>query len=218
LLGNSQYDYITKIIEAHVFMTINSSNTTSVMVSVEAYVVTHSIPLRDLSIPVEYWTQSGGGNGWNNLVVNNTTGTAPFSVNYLKYHVLQPYNYGLQLDGKGNLVKDSLIKLNGIERFKVQEHGYFNYLQPYNVHTHTPPDGVNVFPFALFPEQFQPSGSCNMSRIDTLELNCTLQDLLRPVNVAPPLDFVTGTIMRVWAVNLNILRIVSGMGGLAFSN
>jgi len=69
LLGNSGYDYLSQIVEAHVFMTLDVGGTVkpgSCLVSVEAFVVTHSIPLKNLSIPLEYWTTTG--NGWNNLV------------------------------------------------------------------------------------------------------------------------------------------------------
>jgi hypothetical protein len=63
---------------------------------------------------------------------------------------------------------------------------------------------INVYSFALKPEEHQPSGTCNFSRIDTAHLNFTA-------------DPHTGT-MNVYAVNYNVLRIMSGMGGLAYSN
>jgi hypothetical protein len=62
---------------------------------------------------------------------------------------------------------------------------------------------INVYSFALKPEEHQPSGSCNFSRIDNAQLR-------------------TGSALtaddNIYAVNYNVLRIMSGMGGLAYSN
>ena len=79
-------------------------------------------------------------------------------------------------------------------------------VQPYQHHENTPNEkhkGINVYSFALKPEEHQPSGTLNMSRIDTAVLSLSSQ--------------VKGTIY-IYAVNYNVLRILSGMGGLAYSN
>jgi hypothetical protein len=71
-----------------------------------------------------------------------------------------------------------------------------------------------VYSFALRPEEYQPSGSCNMSRIDHAALHLTF-------NKPPALsDTDTGETLRltVYAINFNLLRLMSGMGGLAYSN
>jgi hypothetical protein len=102
------------------------------------------------------------------------------------------------------------IQLNGHDRFTEREGRYFNLVQPYYHHTNIPATGINVYSFALNPEELQPSGSCNFSRIDTATLNLTLTN--NTVN-----DTCTAKV-RVYAVNYNILRVMSGMGGLAYSN
>jgi len=83
-------------------------------------------------------------------------------------------------------------------------------VQPYQHHTNVPATGINVYSFALKPEEHQPSGTCNFSRID----NATLQLTLTAATTA---SSATGKV-RVYAVNYNVLRIMSGMGGLAYSN
>jgi hypothetical protein len=134
-------------------------------------------------------------------------------------HVIQPNNYGLSLDGTGNLVVSGNIVFNGHDRFNIREGPYFNYVQPYQHHSRTPADGINVYSFALHPEQHQPTGSANMSRIDSTRLNYRTNDTLRSINKAlAPLNYTLDTIMWVFAVNYNVLRIMSGMGGLAYSN
>jgi hypothetical protein len=97
------------------------------------------------------------------------------------------------------------LQLNGHERFSVRKPAYFQYVQPYQHHNRVPTEqGINVYSFALKPEEHQPSGTCNMSRIDNATLN---------------LDRVSKTsTIKVFAVNYNVLRVMSGMGGLAYSN
>jgi len=131
--------------------------------------------------------------------------------------VTQPNNYGLRLDGHGNPTHSANIQLNGHERFKCQEGSYFNYYQPLNHHTHTPADGINCYSFALHPEKHQPSGTTNLSRIDTTILNLHFCDRLRGHNRLK-LDIGRDTKLYIFGFSYNILRVMSGMAGLAYSN
>tara|TARA_Y100000389_G_scaffold172885_1_gene181675 strand:+ start:1 stop:1404 length:1404 start_codon:yes stop_codon:yes gene_type:complete len=109
-----------------------------------------------------------------------------------------------------NPVVTAKLQLNGQDRFSEREGTYFDLVQPYQFHTRSPDTGINVISFALRPEEHQPSGTCNFSRID----NATLQLVLSNNTVS---DTKTAKV-RVYAVNYNVLRIMSGMGGLAYSN
>ncbi len=109
-----------------------------------------------------------------------------------------------------NPVVTAKLQLNGQDRFSEREGTYFDLVQPYQHHTRSPDTGVNVYSFALRPEEHQPSGTCNFSRID----NATLQLVLSANTVG---DDNTAKV-RVYATNYNVLRIMSGMGGLAYSN
>jgi len=105
-----------------------------------------------------------------------------------------------------NPITQAKIMLNGNDRFATRNGDYFSLVQPYQHHENTPNkyhQGINVYSFALKPEEHQPSGTLNMSRIDTAVLSMG--------------SSVSGTI-HVYAVNYNVLRILSGMGGLAYSN
>ena len=109
-----------------------------------------------------------------------------------------------------NPVVTAKLQLNGQDRFSEREGSYFDLVQPYQHHTRNPDTGINVYSFALRPEEHQPSGTCNMSRID----NATLQLVLSNATVGG-----TSTAkVRVYATNYNVLRVMSGMGGLAYSN
>lgn len=109
-----------------------------------------------------------------------------------------------------NPVVTAKLQLNGQDRFSEREGSYFDTVQPYQHHTATPNTGINVYSFALRPEEHQPSGSCNFSRID----NATLQLVLSNATV----EGVKTAKVRVYATNYNVLRVMSGMGGLAYSN
>ena len=107
--------------------------------------------------------------------------------------------------GKNPVLKAKL-QLNGNDRFAERRGTYFSRVQPYQHHEVTPNifnNGINVYSFAIKPEQHNPSGTLNMSRIDTAVLSVS--------------SSISGNIY-VFTVNYNVLRILSGMGGLAYSN
>jgi hypothetical protein len=105
--------------------------------------------------------------------------------------------------GVAQTVTDAKLQLNGQDRFSTRDGDYFNWVQPYQHHTAIPSVGIYVYSFALNPEQHQPSGTVNMSRIDNATLHLTA---------------AVGGALKVYAVNYNVLRIMAGMGGLAYSN
>jgi hypothetical protein len=105
----------------------------------------------------------------------------------------------------GPLSKFKLV-LNGQDRFKEQEGKYFNQVQAFNHHTGSPYAGIYSYSFALKPEEHQPTGTCNFSRIDNAQVAVTTDGA------------VDAKSLHMFAVNYNVLRIQSGMGGLAFSN
>jgi hypothetical protein len=152
--------------------------------------------------------------------------------NYTQEPYTQPFSYN-------DVINRCRLQINGQDRFEERYGDYFWKVQPYQHHTgggyprafasagsvvvaRPAPNPINVYSFAIAPEEHQPSGTCNFSRID----NATLVfDSFRPVitagnptdignfpSKAYPYNF------RLYAVNYNILRIMSGMGGLAYSN
>ncbi len=105
------------------------------------------------------------------------------------------------------------LLFNGQERFQQQKIEYFTRYQPYKYHTNISRgdklDTIAVYSFALNPEEHQPSGTCNFSRIDSAYL--TLNNLTGTNTTASEGIYI-------YAINYNVLRIMSGMGGLAYSN
>ena len=108
------------------------------------------------------------------------------------------------------------IMLNGHDRLAAREGRYFNTVIPQECHENCPATGINVYSFALKPEDHQPSGTCNFSRVDIGQLSLT-------VTAATFTSPITGSgtdtaKLRMYATNYNVLRVLSGMAGLAFTN
>ena len=104
-----------------------------------------------------------------------------------------------------NSLANGKLKLNGQDRFAQRSANYFNYVQPYQHHTGKPDVGINAYSFALKPEEHQPSGTVNFSRIDNINLDVTPND-------------GSCTELHVMAHSYNVFRVASGMGGLAYAN
>jgi hypothetical protein len=115
---------------------------------------------------------------------------------------------------KGTLVmidflKSAKIMFNGIDRIDEKDCNYFNYLQPYQHHKSNPKDGIYVYSFSLSPDDnSQPSGSCNMSRINKIQLM---------LNLIKPLSSTYGYDLSLYIINYNFLKITSGLAGIVFS-
>jgi len=124
-------------------------------------------------------------------------------------------------------VYKQFIQINGQDRFDARYGDYCNKVQPFQHHTGTlgttylnsgvvtsvQQPGVYMYSFALKPEEHQPSGTCNFSRIDTATIALEMSGAI----TIDEMNDNTWDI-RVYAVNYNILRIMSGMAGLAYSN
>ena len=108
----------------------------------------------------------------------------------------------------GEILKNAKIMFNGLDRIETKDSNYFNLIQPYQHHTFIPKEGIYVYSFSLFPESFQPSGNCNMSKLNKIQMYIETID---PLNEQYKYDFT------LYAVNYNFLRITSGLAGLAYS-
>jgi hypothetical protein len=118
-----------------------------------------------------------------------------------------------------NAMYSANLQLNGQDRMQTLYSPYFNAVQPYQHHSGgnsfqtNDIRGIYMYSFALKPEEHQPSGTCNFSRIDSATLVMTLNG-----DVRASLTDTQNYDVRVYALNYNILRVMSGMGGLAYSN
>ena len=125
-------------------------------------------------------------------------------------------------------LRDAKLQLNGHDRAALRNGSYYNQTQPWQTMRANPQAGVYMYSFALKPEEHQPSGSCNLSRIDNASLVLGYKTQVANTRYASPAaaianvmnenqttqDNVDLTALRLYAENYNVLRIMSGMGGL----
>lgn len=104
------------------------------------------------------------------------------------------------------ILKSNII-FNTFERVIQLPYEYYNFVEPYTHHSNTPKLGINVYSFSLFPQEFQPSGFCNMNKIQKIVLSVNFNDTL--------INNGNNFIVKIYTLNYNILRFVSGMAALA---
>jgi hypothetical protein len=159
----------------------------------------------DVPTTTTNWWQGGVGAADNYTSPNMGSTLMSSGVSDAGTFVLTESSLDLHCWGE-NPVVTAKLQLNGQDRFSEREGTYFDLVQPWQHHTRAPDTGINVYSFALRPEEHQPSGTCNFSRID----NATLQLVLSNATV----EGTNTAKVRVYAVNYNVLRVMSGMGGL----
>lgn len=113
-------------------------------------------------------------------------------------------------------VLSATLKLNNLVRFQ-NEGRYFRLVQPYQFHTNTPDAFIYVYSFSLAPEDAQPSGSSNWSRIDNVDFCLELQPELFLVDTTVP-AFTPGVTVIVFVRNYNVLKFKDGLAGVLFTN
>jgi hypothetical protein len=119
------------------------------------------------------------------------------------------FNYSSDYFGSvtgDDLLTSAMLRLDGYDRFYQRNAVYFRRTQPYQYHTNVPDNFIYLYSFALRPEEHQPSGTMNASKID---------DIILSLRFPAALSTDQRTV-SVFAVNYNILRIIGGLGGLAF--
>jgi hypothetical protein len=152
------------------------------------------VPLNTTGLPAEIIAQLQSGTSSPHLENSGVSDAGTF---VLSETSLDMHCWGM------NPVVTAKLQLNGQDRFSEREGTYFSWVQPYQAHTRNPDEGINVYSLALRPEEHQPSGTCNFSRID----NATLQLVLSNATV----EGTKTAKVRVYATNYNVLRIMSGI-------
>jgi hypothetical protein len=119
-------------------------------------------------------------------------------------------NFSLTDNNKGNPIKSVELIFNSYVRIEKRCGDYFNYVIPDARHTNTPSDGINVYSFSVTPEEFQPSGTANFSKLTRVTMNIEFDEKLS--NDENEIDII----FTVYVTNYNILRFVGGMAGCAY--
>jgi len=128
---------------------------------------------------------------------------------------VQPYLMPGQV--RTDLIATALLQLDGYDRFQVRQAPYFRLIQPYDHHTTTPVQNfLYCYSLALRPEDAQPTGTLNASRIDSVNWQITMNSNLNSFDTVPPTSRGPCTI-RIYATNYNVFRVVNGFGGVLFT-
>jgi hypothetical protein len=127
---------------------------------------------------------------------------------WFNYSSALQYGNGAVGEIDEDLLSTAILRLDGSDRFYVRNAQYFRLTQPYQHHTvvPTPPVYIYLYSFSMKPEADQPSGSLNCSKIDDITWTLTFN----------PNQLIWDRTVRFYATNYNVLRIVGGLGGLAF--
>jgi hypothetical protein len=142
---------------------------------------------------------------------SSVSSTPPF---YTVGNTEQENNFKNSVVNK-HILKNIDLSFNGILRLKEKNQDYFNRVQIYqHFKNNTNDNGIYVYSFSVNPKEFQPSGTCNFSKINLIEMTLDINEL--PVNNSGT-NYYTYD-FEVYAVTYNILRIMSGIGALEFSN
>ena len=162
-----------------------------------------------------------------NAIETRTTGLSKIT-KWNQLHRLTNYDTTRPINKYGyasNPIDYCYLSINNHERFKIKPGNYFNWMQCFRHHTNIPKSpGINVYSFALNPEEYQPSGTCNFSRLDNARLTIGVGSLYYGITGienskdGQPISTPKMIPMRIFAVNYNILRIMSGMAGLAYQS
>ena len=143
--------------------------------------------------------------------------------NYSSVSINPNIEYGACQD----LITQAVLQVDGYDRFDTRDAGYFRLVQPFTYHSNVPKNFIYIYSFSLRPEELQPSGSLNASRIDNIILQIGMRpDYKGPMTITMPNNRVTmnpyytpprgNCHARVYAKNHNVLRIVNGFAGLLF--
>jgi hypothetical protein len=135
-----------------------------------------------------------------------------YTENITGYTKTQFDNYSLNDDNTVNPIIFSTMVFHSFDRVERKTGCYFNYVQPYQHHNTTPSDGINMYSFAIAPEEHQPSGTANLGVLSRVMLTLEFNPSLFPEGEDPE-----ELVVRIYTRSTNILRILSGLGGLAYS-
>ena len=206
-------DINSKVTAQAIFESDISGSPASIIASLDNVVLlTNNFTIEDLSLVSNDALSAFG----------TPTSVASAFVDTQSFTVVDHFNYGNNLDRSDNPVVSAKLQLNGSDRFQERDGHYFNYVQPWQHFSNTPSDGVNIYSFALKPEDHQPSGTCNFSRIDNATLNLRLGSKNHDGDSSYLASTVGGansnSLLNIYTINYNVLRVMSGMAGAAYSN
>lgn len=137
------------------------------------------------------------------------------------------YNYSTAINNGKNPLSNIKLEFTGYDRFSANDSAILNYLNPYTYYNRTPVNGINVYPFSIFPIDQQPSGSCNFTIVQhsLLSFNIDKNMFKYKLSEIDPsiipgssedLELNTTVNIRIYNRRMNILRVMHGFSMKAY--
>jgi len=147
-----------------------------------------------------------------------TVQSTPDQINFMDIYtisIIDWFNTGNFINRTDNPIVQSSFQINGKNKFQPRDAYFYNYLQPYYYFTNTPPDGINAYSFSLDPENVQPTGTINLTYINSKDLLVTLGRYNNTDNTYFNTYFKQGQI-RIFTLSYTYLKIFEGNAALAY--
>ena len=128
--------------------------------------------------------------------------------NYNSKDIFNYTSYPLELDKKGKLINTSSIVINSIDREEINSSDFYQKMQIYRNNMRSPQDGIYMYSFSLFPNEYQPSSTINFNKIDDSYIQFRLNKLI---------NYQNPVIIKAYAIHYNVFRIIDGLGSLVFN-
>ena len=119
-----------------------------------------------------------------------------------------PNNYGLYINNEGTIMDNFKFKMESLDRVPNLDANYFNIVQSMYYAKNLPKNGIYQYSYSLYPDKYQPSGSANMRNINNIDFVIDINNKINNSNSGE---------LNIYVISYNILRIVNGVGGLAYS-
>ena len=184
---------------------INKSNVSSSTITLDDITVPELLPIEIASFVSSKFNDGSSDALFNQSITRIEYQSAENSSEY--DIVLNNFsNFGTYIDNSINPIDDVVLKLNGQDRFSKQNANYFNLIQPFQHFKSSPKIGIFAYSFALNPSEYQPSGTCNLSKFNEIELNLTINENFDSNN----------SDVYIYSMNYNLLKIQSGIANLTY--
>lgn len=123
-------------------------------------------------------------------------------------NIKEKFNYTSDIQYSGNnLILNSQIHHNGQTRSNLFDKFFYNYIKTYSFHSNTINEGINMFSFSIDPQNYEPRGSCNFTKIEDIVLDLNLSTLV---------SYDNPILLRAYNLNYNVFKINNGLAGLTF--
>ena len=155
---------------------------------------------------------------YNNMENMYYSTQAPGNLHFYNRYLPNPTLYKKEFFNE-NIIENIEFRFDGHIRLGKKDSGYFNLVQPFQHHKRKIKKGIHVYSFSLKPDDFQPSGACNFSRVNNFKIHIDLgiKSGVKEIPTTGNGNYFNYN-FNIYAVHYNILKIASGLGAKQYVN